>query len=36
VLGNYAKSLKDNVVAQQWTKKQPLYSMGMLGPVRFV
>lgn len=36
VLGNYAKSLKENVVAQQWTRKQPLYSMGMLGPVRFV
>ncbi|WP_316810750.1 glycosyl hydrolase [Pedobacter heparinus] len=35
-LGNYAKSLKDNVTAQQWTKAQPLYSMGMVGPVRLV
>jgi len=33
VLGNYAKSLKNNPVAQQWTKKQPLYSAGLLGPV---
>jgi hypothetical protein len=35
VLGNYVKSLKDNPVAQQWTivKPQPLYSMGLVGPV---
>jgi hypothetical protein len=33
VLGNYAKSLKNNPVAEQWTKAQPLYSMGLLGPV---
>ncbi|MDF3076575.1 MAG: hypothetical protein K0S09_464 [Sphingobacteriaceae bacterium] len=36
VLGNYAKSLKDNPVAQQWTKSQPLSSIGMIGPVRIV
>ncbi len=36
VLGNYAKSLKDNVVAQNWTKKQPLYSAGLIGPVKIV
>lgn len=32
-LGNYAKSLKDNKVAQQWTKNQPVHSQGLLGPV---
>lgn len=38
VLGNYAKSLKDNKVTQQWTsiKSQPLYSMGLVGPVNLV
>jgi len=39
VLGNYAKSLKDNSVTQQWTKTarpQPLYSMGLVGPVNLV
>jgi hypothetical protein len=38
VLGNYVKSLKDNAVAQQWTsiKPQPLYSMGLVGPVNLV
>lgn len=36
VLGNYAKSLKDNVVAQQWTKSQPLYSVGLIGPVNLI
>ena len=36
VLGNYARSLKGNVVAQQWIIKQPLYSMGLLGPVRLI
>lgn len=38
VLGNYAKSLKDNPVARQWTrnKPQPLYAMGLVGPVKLV
>jgi hypothetical protein len=36
VMGNYAKSLKDNVIAQQWTKTQPLYPMGLIGPVSLV
>lgn len=36
VLGNYAKSLKDNAVAQQWTKAQPLYSLGLIGPVNLI
>ena len=34
IAGNYMKSLKDNPVAQQWTKNQPYYSMGILGPIR--
>lgn len=33
-LGNYMKSLKENVVAQHWTSKQPLHSMGLSGPVK--
>lgn len=37
VMGNYMKSLKDNVVAQYWTnekrKVQPFQSMGLVGPV---
>lgn len=38
ILGNYAKSLKNNVVAQQWTgtKPQPWYSMGLVGPVKII
>ena len=36
-LGNYVKTLKDNAVAQywtnKWTKNQPIYSHGMMGPV---
>jgi hypothetical protein len=37
-LGNYVKSLKDNPVAQQWTrsKPQPLYAMGLVGPVNII
>ncbi|AHF14307.1 glycosyl hydrolase [Niabella soli] len=34
VLGNYARSLQKNKVTEKWMKGQPLYSMGMLGPVR--
>lgn len=33
-LGNYIKSLKNNEVAQEWTKNQPLFPMGLIGPVR--
>jgi len=37
VMGNYMKTLKDNLVAQYWTnekrKDQPIQSMGLLGPV---
>jgi hypothetical protein len=34
-LGNYMKSLKENEVAQNWTRNQPLHSVGMLGPVKY-
>ncbi len=36
-MGNYMKTLKDNLVAQYWTnekrKDQPIQSMGLIGPV---
>lgn len=35
-LGNYLKSLKNNEVAQNWTKNQPLYSAGLMGPVHLL
>ena len=35
-LGNYMKSLADNKVAQNWTQNQPLYSIGLIGPVRIL
>lgn len=35
-LGNYMKSLNDNLVAQHWTRKQPLHSLGLVGPVKLV
>ncbi len=34
ISGNYVKSLKDNSVAQRWTRNQDNYPMGILGPVR--
>jgi hypothetical protein len=34
ISGNYVKSLKDNPVAQRWTRHQDNYPMGLLGPVR--
>jgi hypothetical protein len=34
ITGNYLKSLKDNVVAQNWTRHQEYYPMGLIGPVR--
>ncbi len=33
ILGNYLKSLKDNPVAWEWTRRQDYYPMGILGPV---
>jgi hypothetical protein len=33
-LGNYARSLKDNKVAMNWIKKQPIHSSGLVGPVK--
>lgn len=36
IAGNYMKSLKDNPVAQLWTKNQPYHSMGILGPVKII
>jgi hypothetical protein len=33
IVGNYLKGLKDNPVAMTWTRRQPYYSMGILGPV---
>jgi hypothetical protein len=34
ISGNYVKSLKENPVAQRWTRHQENYPMGILGPVR--
>jgi hypothetical protein len=34
ITGNYLKGLINNPVAQRWTRNQPYYSMGILGPVR--
>lgn len=36
ITGNYVKGLTDNQVAQNWTKHQNYYPMGILGPVRMV
>lgn len=36
ITGNYLKSLKDNKVAQNWTKHQDNYPMGIIGPVRLL
>ena len=36
ISGNYVKSLKDNPVAQRWTRNQANYPMGILGPVRII
>jgi hypothetical protein len=33
VMCNYMKSLKDNPIAQGWTRNQSLQSMGLIGPV---
>jgi hypothetical protein len=33
IAGNYLKSLKENQTAQRWTKGQPYYPVGMMGPV---
>ncbi len=34
ILGNYLKSLPDNIVARQFTTSQSWHSMGILGPVK--
>lgn len=36
ITGNYLKSLKDNKVAQNWTRNQEYYPMGIIGPVRII
>ncbi|MCD4768665.1 MAG: hypothetical protein K8R35_00665 [Bacteroidales bacterium] len=36
ITGNYLKGLTENPVAQRWTKGQPYYPMGIMGPVRIV
>lgn len=33
-LGNYIKSKPDTKIAQRWMKNQPLYSNGLIGPVK--
>ena len=33
VMGNYLKTLTDNKIAQRWTRKQDIQSMGLVGPV---
>jgi len=35
-LGNYCKSLSENKTAQVWTRRQPWYPSGLLGPVRLL
>jgi hypothetical protein len=33
-LGNYLKSSEENPVGQRWTRRQPYFPMGLIGPVR--
>lgn len=33
ITGNYMKSLTDNPIAMEWTKRQDYYPMGIMGPV---
>lgn len=35
-LGNYMKSLKENKVAQIWMHHQPVFPVGLVGPVRIL
>jgi len=35
-LGNYIKSKPDTKIFQRWMKNQPLYSNGLIGPVRLI
>ncbi len=35
-LGNYLKSLTDNKDSQKWMRSQPLYSIGLIGPIRIL
>ena len=34
ITGNYLKSLKENRIAQGWTRNQAYYPMGIIGPVK--
>jgi len=36
VMGNYIKSLKDNISTQYRVEKQPIQSMGLIGPVHLI
>ena len=36
IAGNYLKSLSNNATAQRWTRGQPYYPMGMMGPVKLL
>ena len=36
IIGNYMKSLPDNIVARQFTRNQAWHSMGIFGPVRIL
>ncbi len=36
IVGNYLKGLKDNDVAQNWTRHQDYYPMGVIGPIRLI
>jgi hypothetical protein len=33
ITGNYLKGSKENRIAQRWTRNQPYYPMGIIGPV---
>ena len=36
IVGNYCKSLKENLTCQKWTKNKPFASMGLVGPVKLL
>jgi hypothetical protein len=36
IVGNYLKGLKDNPVAQKWTRHQDYYPMGIIGPIKLI
>ena len=35
IAGNYLKNQEDNATAQRWTRDQPYYPVGMMGPVKW-